>query len=209
MIPLVIIGAGGHARVVIELVRAAGRFNIVGLLDPAPPSDRILGVKVLGDDGALADLRANGISHAFVALGANAVRQRVANRLAEMDFTRPCLAHPSAEISPSAERRAGSLVMARAVLGTEALLDEDAILNTGAVADHDVRLGACCHVAPGCALAGGVVVGARSFLGVGTSVRPEIRIGSDVVVGAGAAVVSDLSDGIRAIGVPAKPMKGV
>ena len=204
---LIIIGAGGHGRVVLELVRATGLYDVVGFVDPRPQTGPIMGVPVLGSDEILPQLRTEGLQHAFVALGNNRARERVGLLLGSLGFERPPLVHPSAFISPTAFLQKGALIMARAVLGTQAVLEEGAILNTGAVADHDNRLSANCHVAPGCALAGFVSIGARTLIGTGTSVRPEIRVGCDVVVGAGAAVVSDVPDGVTVVGVPARSRK--
>lgn len=201
---LVIIGAGGHGRVVLDLVRASGVFDVVGFIDPAPRTASIMGVPVLGSDEILPQLHSEGLQHAFVALGGNAVREKVGATLERLGFDRPSLVHPSAFVASSARVEKGALVMARAVLGTQAVLEEGAILNTGAVADHDNRLSANCHVAPGCALAGFVTIGPRTLIGAGTSIRPDIRVGSDAVVGAGAAVVSDVPDGVTVVGVPAR-----
>ena len=207
MLPFVIIGAGGHARVVIELARATNAFSVCGLIDPRPSAQTVLGVPVIGGDEKLRVLQREGIGHAFVAIGDNRIRQKVAMQLALHGFIQPALTHPSAVLSPSARVEPGSLVMARAVLGTEAVLAAGAILNTGAVADHDCILSAYCHVAPGSALAGAVTVGERTLVGVGSSVKPGVRIGSDTVIGAGAAVVDDVANGVTAVGVPARIIK--
>lgn len=204
---LVIIGAGGHGRVVLELARATGLYDVVGFVDPGPQAEPIMGLPVLGSDEILPRLRSEGLQHAFVALGNNRARERVGLQLESLGFERPALVHPSAFISPSAVLEKGALVMARAVLGTQAVLEEGAILNTGAVADHDNRLATNCHVAPGCALAGFVSIGTRSLIGVGTSVRPQIRVGNDAIVGAGSAVVCDVPDGAVVVGVPARIRK--
>lgn len=203
---LVLLGAGGHAKVVIELLRAAGMFEVVGLLDPAPSAPTLLGVPVLGSEEMLPELRRQGVEHGFVAIGANALRQRLGGRLAMEGFRQPAAIHPAAFVAPSARVEDGALVMARAVLGTESIAGTLSIVNTGAVVDHDCRLDEACHVAPGCALAGNVVVGARALVGIGSAVRPGIRIGDDAVIGAGSAVVRDVAPGARVAGVPARPL---
>lgn len=206
MPPILLLGAGGHGRVVLELLRAEGRFAPLGFLDDAPPAETILGLPVLGGLEALPRLRAEGIAHAFVAIGHNAARAGLGERLAALGFEQPALAHPAAFLAPSARREAGSLVMARAVLGTEARLGPLAILNTGAIADHDADLGHACHVAPGCALAGQVTLGARALLGVGCAVKPGVTIGEEAVVGAGSAVIADIPARARVAGTPARPI---
>jgi UDP-perosamine 4-acetyltransferase len=204
---LVIVGAGGHAKVVIEVFRALGGFRLVGLVDPAPPGGTVLGLPVLGGDEMLPALRREGVEAAFVALGHNRVRQRIGAELAGLGYALPVAVHPSALVSPSARIGAGAVVMARAVVGTETEVGDLAIVNTGAVIDHDNVIGAAAHVAPGCALAGVVRVGERSLVGVGSAVRPGIRIGADVTVGAGSAVVADVPDGLRVGGAPARPLR--
>ena len=204
---IVIVGAGGHAKVVLEVFRALGGFDVVGLIDPEPAAPHVLGAAVLGGDALLPDLRRQGVEAAFVALGSNRLRQRIGAELAAMGFALPTAVHPSALISPSARIGAGVVVMARAVVGTETDLRDLAIVNTGAVLDHDNLIEEAAHVAPGCALAGVVRVGARSLVGVGSAVRPGIRIGSDVTIGAGSAVVADVADGMRVGGAPARPLR--
>ena len=206
MTPMVLVGAGGHAKVIIEAFRAMGGFALVGLLDPAPPSPTVLGVRVLGDERRLDGLRREGISHAFVAIGANAVRAGIAARLDALGFMQPVAIHPSAFVAPSARIAAGAIVMARAVLGTDSRAGRLVIVNTGAIVDHDCALEEASHVGPGCTLAGNVVVGARALLGAGSAVRPGIRIGADALVGAGSAVVKDIAPGSKVAGAPARPI---
>lgn len=206
--PLVVIGGGGHAKVVIEAARASGLWDVVGVVDASPSAAPCLGVPVLGGDEILPRLLAEGIASAVLALGGNALRERLGRHALDLGFELPAIIHPSALISPSAKIGKGVVVMARAVVGTETTVSDLAIVNTGAVLDHDNVLGRAAHVAPGCALAGNVSVGDRSLVGVGTAVRPLIRIGADVVVGAGSVIVADIPDGAFVGGAPARPLRG-
>lgn len=198
---VVIIGGGGHAKVVIESLRASGE-TIVAIVDADPTPRAVLGVPVVGDDLALADLRGQGLSKLFVAIGDNRLREKLGRKAREQGFTLVNAIHPSAVISPSAVLGEGVAVMAGVAINADSRIGDLAIVNTGAVVDHDCHLGAACHLGPASALAGGVTLGERAFLGVGARAIPGVRIGADTIVGAGGVVVRDLPDAVLAVGVP-------
>lgn len=200
---VVIIGGGGHAKVVIESLRACGE-TVAAIVDADPTPRQVLGVPVVGDDLALPELRELGFSRLFVAIGDNRLRQKLGRKAREQGFSLVNAIHPSAVVSPSARLGEGIAVMAGGAINAETRVDDLAIINTGAVVDHDCRLAEACHLGPASALAGGVSVGERAFLGVGARAIPGVSIGADTTVGAGAVVVRDLPDAVLAIGVPAK-----
>lgn len=202
---IVIVGAGDHAKVVLEALTAqADRFQVVGLVDPDAPVGALLGFPVLGDNDRLPDLRAAGVDAAVIAVGSNRLRTRLGEKARAMGFELPPIIHPAAWISPSAQLGSGVVVMAKAIVGTLARLEELVILNSGAIAEHDNRIGAGTHIAPGAVLAGGVCVGKRVLLGVGCTVCPYVSIGDNTIVGAGSVVVADVPDGVTVCGVPAR-----
>jgi len=201
---LLILGAGGHAKVVAETVLASGCASSIAFLDDRhlPP---MLGWPVLGRlDLALDQSLQEKFSAALVAIGHPISRLRWLANLQAAGYRIPLLIHPSAWISPSAQIGPGSVVFAQAAVQAQAVIGIGAILNTGCSVDHDAQLSDAVHVCPGARLAGEVKVGARSWIGIGASVIQQVHIGSDVTVGAGAAVVSDLPDGVTAVGVPAR-----
>jgi UDP-perosamine 4-acetyltransferase len=206
--PIIVVGAGSHAKVVIELLRAAG-WQSAGVVDPAPSQPSVFGVPVLGGDEILPRLRSDGLAMACVALGENSLRQRIGRKLRDLGFVQPTAIHPAAFISPTARIGAGTVVMARAIVGTDANVEDWAIINTNAVIEHDNRIGEAAHIAPGCALAGNVVVGALALVGIGSAVRPGIRIGERAIVGAGSAVVRDVPPGAVVAGAPARALRSL
>ncbi len=204
---LVIVGAGFHAKVVLEAVLALQRFDVVGLTDPAERQGHVLDVPVLGSDDILPDLLSKGVRTAVIAVGDNRLRQTLGRKLRDLGFGLPAIVHPQAFVSPTARVLDGAVVMARAVIGTQSIISELAVVNTGAIIDHDNIIGEAAHIAPGCSLAGSVRVGARTLVGVGSAVCPKVAIGSDAIVAAGAAVISDVPDGASVGGVPARALR--
>lgn len=204
---IIVVGAGGHAKVCIELLRAMGE-SVAYCVGDEGSLGQCLGVPVLKGDENLADLKSQGYSRLFVAIGANRLRQRLADLGLKLGYQLVNAISPQAIVSPTARIGVGVAVMAGVVINAEATIGNLAIINTGASIDHDCSIGHAVHVAPQCALAGNVTVGERSFLGVGTKVIPHVTVGESVIVGAGSVVISDLRSNITAVGVPAKPING-
>lgn len=200
---IIVVGAGGHAKVCIELLRAMGESVTYCVGAPDSP-DSCLGVPVLRGDENLSFLRSKGYSRVFVAVGSNRLRERLGTLCTGQGYHLVNAISPHAVISPSATLGHGVAVMAGAIVNAESVIDDLAIINTGATVDHDCRIGLAAHIAPQCALAGNVTVGNHSFLGVGCKVIPEIRIGERVTVGAGAVVVYHIESDATAVGVPAR-----
>ena len=201
--PLFVVGAGGHAKVVIAALEARGE-NVVGVLDDdaAKHGSKILGVSVVGACEELDHARAD----AVLAIGDNATRKQLAGRLAGVTWR--AVVHPRAIVHTSVRLGEGSVVLAGAVVQPDATIGPHAIVNTAASVDHDCELGAFVHLAPGVRLAGDVVVEEGAFVGIGASVLPGRRIGAWSTVGAGAVVVDDVPPGAVSLGVPARPREG-
>lgn len=201
--PVIIVGAGGHAKVCIELLQAMGE-TVLCCVGAADSGATCLGIPVLEGDHHLARLRAEGQTRAFVGLGSNRLRARLGKHVHELGFELVNAISPRACVSPSARLGVGIAVMAGAVINADASIGDLAIINTGATVDHDCRIGAAAHLAPQSAIAGNVSIGAGAFLGVGCLAIPDIAIGDYTTVGAGAVIIGPLPSGVTAVGVPAR-----
>ncbi len=206
------LGAGGHAKGVIEILRQTGGYDIVGLLDANPGlwQSEVMNIPVLGGDDLLPHLYAQGIRHAFIGVGGvgdTRPREELYRRVRAMGFEVAAVVHPSAVIAQSARIGHGPTIMAQAVINADAVMGEDVIINTGAIVEHDCVIGDHVHVATGARLASTVSVGDGSHVGVGASIRQGVRVGRRAIVGAGAAVVEDVPDGVVVVGVPARALR--
>jgi UDP-perosamine 4-acetyltransferase len=204
---VVVVGAGGHAKVCIELLNATRQPVAVCVAGEDAP-EHCLGVPVLRGDHHLADLRQQGFEQVFVALGSNSMRERLAIQVCALGFELVNAISPAAIVSPSVEIGVGVAIMAGALINAEAIIEDLVIVNTGASVDHDCRIAKAVHLAPGTRLAGHVVVGARAFLGIGSAVVPGITIEADATVGAGAVVTRTVFAGTTVVGIPARPLRG-
>ena len=206
------LGAGGHAKVVLEALAAQGGYAVVGLLDPRRElwGTDVLGVPVLGDDAELDGQYDQGVSHAFIGLGGvgdNGPRRRLYELARSHGFDVVSTVHPRGTVSPSATLRDGSVVLAAAVVGPDAVVGRNAIVNTGAIVEHDCRVADHAHVASGARLASGVDVGEGAHVGAGATVVQGLRIGERAVVGAGAVVTKDVEAEAVVVGVPARRLR--
>lgn len=200
---VIVVGAGGHAKVCIELLQAQGD-TVAYCVGNTDSPDTCLGIAVLKSDDHLLALRKEGYQRVFIAIGSNPVRNKLAKKVIEVGFQLVNAISPAAVVSPSASLGRGIAIMAGAVINAEASIADLCIINTGATVDHDCVIGQAVHIAPQCALAGNVRVGNLSFIGVGSKITPEIHIGESVMVGAGSVVISNIGPAITVVGVPAK-----
>lgn len=203
------LGAAGHAKVIIEILRLRDEHELVGLLDvnPGLHGGRFCGIEVLGDDTRLSDIYERGIRGAFVGVGSvgdSTARKMLYRKLKDLGFQVVSAIHPSAVVSSSAHLGEGPIVMANAVINADARIGDNVIINTSAVVEHDCIVKDHVHIATGARLAGGVTVGEGSHIGIGASIKQGVTIGRDAIVGAGAVVINDVPAGVTAVGVPAK-----
>lgn len=208
---ILVIGAGGHAKVVVDTLLLLDRYRVVGIIGIADEvGGELLGVPILGTEEELPRLRRQGVVGAVVGIGSvgDPSGRIAAARLArEAGFALPAVVHPSASVSSNATLADGAFVAAGAIVGVGSAVGTCAIVNSGAIVDHDCVVGDFAHISPGAALSGGVSVGDRTHVGTGSSVVQYVSIGADVLLGAGSVVVEDIEDGVVAYGTPARGVR--
>lgn len=195
---LLILGAGGHARVVSEIAVLSG-WQVEGFLDDKEEIQELAGYPVLGKIEKAVNLQQN--HTLFLAIGNNQIRKKLSHQFNRAVFA--TLIHPSAVVSGSAVIKPGSVLMANTVINAGAEIGEHCIINTGSVVEHDDMIGSYVHISPGCRLGGGVSIGDDSWLGIGSCVKDHIRICPGCVTGAGAVVVKNINEIGTYVGVPA------
>ncbi|MEN3185335.1 MAG: acetyltransferase [Atribacterota bacterium] len=202
---VVVVGGGGHAKVVLATLLAAD-FSVEGILDDNETKwgRKIFDIPILGP---LEMLRSGKFVRAVVAVGDNKMRKKIVE-----DFGGCCewvtAVHPHSFVSQDVRIGKGTVVFAGTVIQPGTAVGDHVIINTGVTVDHDCTVGDFVHLAPGVHLAGSVVVEEGSFLGIGSVVIPEKSVGCWATVGAGAVVIRDVPPLTTVVGIPAKPVLG-
>lgn len=202
----VVVGAGGHAKVVVDALLASGH-EVIGFFDDNKSligSEPVSGIRVLGGSENVPGRSVTRQASVIIAIGENRVRYSIAKRLSVPYGVANA---PTAVLGRGVRIGNGSMLLPSATVTIDTIIGEHVILNTSCSVDHDCLIGDYVHIAPGAHLGGRIVVGEGTFLGIGSSVLPGIRIGRWSVIGAGAVVTKDLPDNCTAVGVPAKVIK--
>jgi sugar O-acyltransferase (sialic acid O-acetyltransferase NeuD family) len=205
--PVIIVGAGGHASVVADVLLAMGR-DVIGYTDSNPSlhGTHICGVPVLGDDGILARHSATRVRlvNGLAGVRGERLRRDVQGRLEAMGWHFCGVRHPSAIVSPFAQIGKAVHLMAGCIVQPGAVIGGGCIINTGAIVEHDAAVGEYVHVAPRALVCGGASIGDYGHLGAGAVVLQGVTIGSGTIVGAGAVVVVSHPGAATLVGVPAR-----
>jgi len=204
MSKIYIIGAGGHGQVVADTIIKMG-FQPTGFLDDKESliSCKIMNIPIIGTISLAKTLNGRFI----IAIGDNKIRKKIVDKLNFPDDKYLTVIHPSAIIGKDVRIGVGSMIIGGVVINTQTNIGKHTIINTAVSIDHHNTIGNFVHIAPGSHTGGNVTIGEGSFLGIGTSVIPNKKIGNWVITGAGSVVIRNIPNNCTVVGIPAKPMK--
>ena len=205
MTPIVIYGASGHAKVVIDAIRKAGSFQVAAIVaDGVPSGSELYGIPIRGGRECLQRLRSDGYAHGFVAVGDARARQSLGRLLRTSAFQLASIVHPNAVLAEDTRVGEGVFVAAGAVVNPGSVIGDMAIINTRASVDHDANVEQLVHLSPGVTLGGHVTVKEGAWVGIGATVLDRRVIGEWSIVGGGAVVIRDVLPHTKVMGVPAR-----
>lgn len=204
------LGAGGHARVILDAIRESDQYEVIGLLElsESKVGKFLDGVEILGSDLRLEEFYQRGIRYVFNGIGGisdNSLRAEIYDRLVQQRFEFVTVIHPKATIAKTVTIEAGSVLMAGSVVNSGSTIGSNVIVNTNATVEHDCQIGHHVHIAPGAILLGNVKVGDHAHIGAGAVIRQGLVVANYAIVGAGAVVVKNVPAGMCVTGVPAVP----
>ncbi len=202
----VVIGTGGHCRVILSLLAACGKHEVLGIIDREMTYvDRtIMGVQVIGAINTLQKLIGIRDLDVFLAIGDNRLRRKLWNKVCELGLTLPNLISPHAIVDANAALGSANVICARAFIGPETMVGENNLINTAAVLEHNVRIGNHCHIGPSSTVAGQSIIGDSCFLGAGATIINKVELASNIMIGAGSAVIHNIPIQGVYVGVPSR-----
>jgi sugar O-acyltransferase (sialic acid O-acetyltransferase NeuD family) len=206
-LPVIVIGGGGHAKVLISTLLLCHR-TILGFVELNPTASPLPGISYLGNDSAVVHHKPDSVRlvNGVGSTGSTVRRQEIYDRFTQKGYSFATVVHPSAIVACEVQIGNGAQIMAGAVLQPGTRVDSNAIVNTGAIIDHDCDVGAHAHIAPGAVLSGGVRVEAGAHIGTGACIIQGLSVGAGSLVGAGAVVTKNVAPGATIVGVPARPI---
>ena len=203
---LIIIGAGGHGKVIADTAQTMNRFHTIVFLDDFKQGSRICDLSVVGGFDVLEAVFEPGDS-AAIAFGNNQKRMRYMDIARKIGYGLPILIHPRAVVSKHAQVDEGSVVFANAVIHADSWVQQGAIINTGAIIEHDNQIGRIAHISPGACLAGNTKIGQCSWIGIGSCIIQNITVGESCILAAGSTLLKNMPDYTMFAGSPAEYKK--
>lgn len=208
---MVLVGGGGHCKVVISQLKKLTKFEIVGIVDNYKPIDSLVsGIKVIGKDVDLKNFYEKGIKYALITVGSvkdNLKRAKLFETAREIGYEFSVVISPGALVDTSCIIKEGTVIMPGSIINVDSSIGKNCIINSGAIIEHGCKIGNHCHIAPGVHLSGEVGIGDLSFIGIGSTVIQGIKIGKNVTIGAGSVVINDILDNTVVMGNPTRITK--
>jgi sugar O-acyltransferase (sialic acid O-acetyltransferase NeuD family) len=208
--PVIILGAGGHASVLIDALQQANR-EIMGITDPDKTrwGQEFMGVDILGDDDKVFNIHPERVElvNGLGSVKSTSARQKLFETWHNNGYSFASVVHPKAILATDIKLVQGVQILAGAIVNPNTMIGANTIVNTGAILEHDCIIGNHVHIAPGVRMAGGVRVGDGAHIGIGCTILQNIELGDGCVVGAGAVVLHSIATGETVVGVPARPLK--
>lgn len=205
---IVLVGGGGHCKVVSSIILENNDFKIVGISDvESELGKEINGIKIKYTDDQLEKLFKEGVKNAIITVGSTGnpvLRIKLFNKIKSIGFFAPVIIAKSAFIGKNVSIGEGTVIMPGVIINTGVKIGKNCIINTGAIIEHDCIIEDNVHIAPGVTISGGVLVGENTHIGTGSSIIQNIKIGKNSLIGAGSVVVKDTPNNVKAFGVPAK-----
>ncbi len=206
---IAIIGAGGQARIVHEILSYDRNMEVVAFVDNMPRrgNENFKGIPIVGDHSVIPGLIRSGVRGAIVAVSMNDIRKAHFEKLRGLGLELINAIHPTSSIAPSVRLGCGVTIAMGAIISTGVNIADNVIINTGAIIDHEDEIGEHAYVGSGCSLAGRVIVKKSALIGIGAIVRELVTIGENAIIGPGSVVLEDIPDDVTAEGMPAKVIK--
>ena len=204
---IVLIGGGGHCKVVISILKKLDNFEIASIVDNYKAGSLISGIKIIGTDDDLRDIYKSGIDNALITVGSmrdNTKRYELFKMVKKFGFIFPIIISQEAIIDESIKIGEGTIIMPGSIINIDSSIGKNCIINTGSIIEHECKIGNHCHIAPGVNISGTVNIGKLSFIGTNATIIQSIKIGKNVTIGAGSVVIKDIPDNVIAVGNPAK-----
>lgn len=204
---VVLLGAGGHARVIIDILKRQQDIEVIGTTDKTITADKSL-IPIIGTDDVLEEIFREGkANYAIIAVGStgdNTLRQKLYEKIKDIGYKALNAIHFKSIIAESVTMGEGNVFMAGSIINPDVKIGNNNIINTGSIIEHDVKMGDHIHISPGAVLAGGVRVGDLSHIGLGARVIEGVTIGKNCLIGAGAVVLDDIPDNSVVVGIPGR-----
>ena len=205
---IIILGAGGHSKVLIETILACNKNYEIALLDDKfseKNHSKVLDYPIIGELKKIFDgCFKKKYNKAIVAIGDSKLRMKWFKNLIDYGYEVPSFIHPTCYLSQSSSIGRGTVIFARAVVQSNVKFGDGVIINSGSIVEHDGDIGFGTHICPGVTIAGNVKIGNSSWIGIGSTLKENLVIGSNVMVGAGSVVIENVSNNSIVFGVPAK-----